>query len=109
MRTVKTDGYEFSLEDGLKGNGGVPKPERMLASEAEVEGRLLVVEPDFGFLPVCLSRDAADIRCLSRSARSCRVTRDNLESNNVEARVENGSTPRRSSTQPSTHLPHTST
>jgi hypothetical protein len=42
MRTVKTDGYEFSVEDGLRGSGGIPKPERMLASEAEVEGRLLV-------------------------------------------------------------------
>jgi len=90
MRTVETDGDEFSVEDGLRGSGGVPKPERILGSEAEVEGRLLVVEPDFGFLPVRLSRDATDIRCLSRSARSCRVTRDNLESNNVEARVENG-------------------
>jgi hypothetical protein len=90
MSTVKTDGYEFSVEDGLRGSGGIPKPERMLASKAEVEGRLLVVEPNFGFLPVCLSRDAADIRCMSRSARSCRVTQDNLELNNVEARVENG-------------------
>ncbi len=90
MRTVETDGDEFSVEDGLRGSGGVPKPERILGSAAEVEGRLLVVEPNFGFLPVRLSRDATDIRCLSRSARSCRVTRDNLESNNVEARVENG-------------------
>lgn len=90
MRTVETDGYEFSVEDGLRGSKGVPEPERILASEAEVEGRLLAVEPDFGFLPVGLSRDATDIRCLSRSARSCRVTQDNLKSNNVEARVENG-------------------
>jgi 16S rRNA (guanine1207-N2)-methyltransferase len=90
MRTVETDGDEFSLENGLRGSGGIPKPERILGSEAEVEGRLLVVEPNFGFLPVRLSRDATDIRCLSRSAKSCRVTQDNLESNNVEARVNNG-------------------
>nr|EGQ39969.1 MAG: hypothetical protein J07AB56_06970 [Candidatus Nanosalinarum sp. J07AB56] len=74
MRTLEAQGDEFYVEDGLRGNEGVSKSEKILGSEAKPEGRLLVVEPDFGFLPVQFDDRAAEVRCLSRSARSCRIT-----------------------------------
>jgi len=80
---------DFQTGDGLVSPGSFREPELEALESVYEGGRVLVLEPNYGVVPCALSMSGFDVQAVSRSARACRFTRENLERNGAEARARN--------------------